>query len=82
VRGQNGVPAWRPCQPLRSPWGPGHSGRARQGLIKVITGPYRPARIRRYDPVRDEGFLSVDHDTAQFAVVSIQSSWKQVGRAL
>jgi hypothetical protein len=66
----------------KKPLGPGHSGRARQGLIKVITGPYRPTRIRCLRPVRDEGFVSVDHDTAQFAVISIQGSWKQPDAAL
>jgi len=35
-----------------------------------------------YDLARDEGFVSVgiDHDTAQFAVASIQSWWEHLGR--
>jgi transposase len=36
-----------------------------------------------YDLVRDEGFVSVgiDHDTAQFAVASIEGWWTHLGRA-
>jgi transposase len=35
-----------------------------------------------YDLVRDEGFVSVgiDHDTAQFAVASIEGWWEHLGR--
>ena len=69
---KNGGREWRPTGqpvPVRT-----HDFKDKQ-LGKAI--PYGV-----YDLANDEGWVSVgiDHDTAQFAVASIQSWWEQLGR--
>jgi hypothetical protein len=65
----------------RSASGRSPGGRAGRGPHARLQRPGKAIPYGIYDLAHDEGWVSVgvDHDTAQFAVASIQGWWEDLG---